>query len=135
MRAPGHRPHHPRAPRLARLSAETTKLRLNAGIILLSLHKPLDIAEQLATIDIMSNGRVIFGAALGNLLRGVPIDQAGNFFLALWTDFRIGGTVGILACLSITVGVLSLAALSMHRSLWGALMKRWRLGSLAQRAR
>jgi len=52
-------------PVLARLSAETTKLRLNAGIILLSLHKPLDIAEQLATIDIMSNGRVIFGAALG----------------------------------------------------------------------
>ena len=51
-------------PVLARLSAETTKLRLNAGIILLSLHKPLDIAEQLATIDIMSNGRAIFGAAL-----------------------------------------------------------------------
>ena len=52
-------------PILARLSGETEKLRLNAGIILLSLHKPLDIAEQLATIDIMSGGRVIFGAALG----------------------------------------------------------------------
>ncbi len=52
-------------PILARLSGETDKLRLNAGIILLSLHKPLDIAEQLATIDIMSGGRVIFGAALG----------------------------------------------------------------------
>ena len=42
-------------PLLARLSAETNRVRLNAGIILLSLHKPLDIAEQLATIDIMSN--------------------------------------------------------------------------------
>ena len=52
-------------PLLARLSAETTRVRLNAGIILLSLHKPLDIAEQLATIDIMSNGRVICGVALG----------------------------------------------------------------------
>jgi probable F420-dependent oxidoreductase len=52
-------------PVLARLSAETTRVRLNAGIILLSLHKPLDIAEQLATIDIMSNGRVICGVALG----------------------------------------------------------------------
>jgi alkanesulfonate monooxygenase SsuD/methylene tetrahydromethanopterin reductase-like flavin-dependent oxidoreductase (luciferase family) len=52
-------------PLLARLSAETNRVRLNAGIILLSLHKPLDIAEQLATIDIMSNGRVICGVALG----------------------------------------------------------------------
>jgi probable F420-dependent oxidoreductase len=52
-------------PLLARLSAETERVRLNAGIILLSLHKPLDIAEQLATIDIMSNGRVICGVALG----------------------------------------------------------------------
>ena len=52
-------------PLLARLSAETKRVRLNAGIILLSLHKPLDIAEQLATIDIMSGGRVICGVALG----------------------------------------------------------------------
>ena len=52
-------------PLLARLSAETNRVRLNAGIILLSLHKPLDIAEQLATIDIMSQGRVICGVALG----------------------------------------------------------------------
>jgi probable F420-dependent oxidoreductase len=52
-------------PLLARLSAETKRVRLNAGIILLSLHKPLDIAEQLATIDVMSNGRVICGVALG----------------------------------------------------------------------
>jgi alkanesulfonate monooxygenase SsuD/methylene tetrahydromethanopterin reductase-like flavin-dependent oxidoreductase (luciferase family) len=52
-------------PILARLTAETSRIRLNAGIILLSLHKPLDIAEQLATIDIMSGGRLIFGAALG----------------------------------------------------------------------
>ena len=52
-------------PVLARLSGETKRLRLNAGIILLSLHKPLDVAEQLATIDVMSGGRLIFGAALG----------------------------------------------------------------------
>ena len=52
-------------PILARLSGETKNLRLNAGIILVSLHKPLDLAEQLATIDVMSGGRLIFGAALG----------------------------------------------------------------------
>lgn len=52
-------------PFLARVMAEAPRLRLNAGIVLLSLHKPLDIAEQLATIDVMSGGRLIFGAALG----------------------------------------------------------------------
>jgi alkanesulfonate monooxygenase SsuD/methylene tetrahydromethanopterin reductase-like flavin-dependent oxidoreductase (luciferase family) len=40
-------------------------LRLNFGLILLSLHKPLDVAEQIATVDVMSGGKVIFGVALG----------------------------------------------------------------------
>ena len=40
-------------------------MRLNFGLVLLSLHKPLDIAEQIATVDVMSGGRVIFGVALG----------------------------------------------------------------------
>jgi alkanesulfonate monooxygenase SsuD/methylene tetrahydromethanopterin reductase-like flavin-dependent oxidoreductase (luciferase family) len=49
----------------SRMAAEAPNLRLNFGIILLSLHKPLDIAEQLATLDVMTKGKVIFGAALG----------------------------------------------------------------------
>ncbi len=52
-------------PYLSRVMAEAPNLRLNAGIILLSLHKPLEIAEQIATMDVMSDGRMIFGAALG----------------------------------------------------------------------
>ncbi len=52
-------------PFLSRIMAEAPNLRLNFGIILLSLHKPLDLAECLATVDIMSGGKVIFGAALG----------------------------------------------------------------------
>ena len=52
-------------PFLSRAAAEAPNLRLNAGIVLLSLHKPLDIAEQLASIDVMSGGRLIFGAGLG----------------------------------------------------------------------
>jgi alkanesulfonate monooxygenase SsuD/methylene tetrahydromethanopterin reductase-like flavin-dependent oxidoreductase (luciferase family) len=50
---------------LSRIAAESQRLRLNFGIILLALHKPLDIAEQLASLDVISKGRVIFGAALG----------------------------------------------------------------------
>ncbi len=52
-------------PFLTRVSAEAPNVRLNAGIVLLSLHKPLDLAEQLASMDVMSGGRVIFGAGLG----------------------------------------------------------------------
>ena len=52
-------------PFMSRLSGEAPNVRLVAGIVLLSLHKPLDIAEQFATIDVMSNGRVVFGAGLG----------------------------------------------------------------------
>src|SRR5256712_7301866 len=52
-------------PFLCRVMAEAPDLRINFGLILLSLHKPLDIAEQIATVDVMSGGRVIFAAALG----------------------------------------------------------------------
>src|ERR671937_558699 len=52
-------------PFLCRMMAEAPNLRLNFGLVLLSLHKPLDIAEQIATVDVMSGGRGIFGAALG----------------------------------------------------------------------
>ncbi len=52
-------------PYLCRVMAEAPKLRLNAGIVLLSLHNPLEVAENFAAMDVMSGGRVIFGCALG----------------------------------------------------------------------
>ena len=52
-------------PFLSRLLADIPDMRLNFGLILLPLHKPLDIAEQLSTIDVMSGGKVICGVGLG----------------------------------------------------------------------
>ena len=52
-------------PLLCRAMNEAPNMRLVTGIILLSLHKPLDIAEQLASVDVMSDGRLVFGAGLG----------------------------------------------------------------------
>ena len=52
-------------PFIARIMAEAPKLRLNVGIVLLPLHKPLDVAEQFANIDVMSGGKLIFGVGLG----------------------------------------------------------------------
>jgi cytochrome bd ubiquinol oxidase subunit II len=64
---------------------------------------------------------LFFGAALGNVLRGVPIDASGNFFLPLWTDFRLGPDPGILDWFTIMLGVASVAALAMHGALWVAM--------------
>ena len=52
-------------PFLARVAAEVPGLDIATRIVLLSLHKPLDIAEQLAAIDLISGGRLIFGTGLG----------------------------------------------------------------------
>jgi cytochrome d ubiquinol oxidase subunit II len=61
---------------------------------------------------------VFYGAALGNVVRGVPLDASGYFFEPLWTNFRLGAETGILDWYTILVGVLALAALAVHGSLW-----------------
>jgi cytochrome d ubiquinol oxidase subunit II len=61
---------------------------------------------------------IFFGAALGNVIRGVPLDQAGDFFLPLWTDFAPGPRPGVLDWYTILIGVLALFALATHGALW-----------------
>lgn len=64
---------------------------------------------------------VFYGAALGNVVRGVPLDAHGYFFEALWTDFRLGPNSGILDWYTILVGVAALFALVLHGALWVAM--------------
>src|SRR5258705_8022700 len=61
---------------------------------------------------------LVFGMALGNVVRGVPLDQSGYFFLPLWTTFSPAGEVGIFDWYTLLVGVASLLALAVHGSLW-----------------
>jgi cytochrome d ubiquinol oxidase subunit II len=61
---------------------------------------------------------VFFGAALANVVRGVPLDSSGYFFEPLWTNFALGEETGILDWYTILVGVLALLALMMHGALW-----------------
>lgn len=61
---------------------------------------------------------VFFGAALGNVVRGVPLDASGYFFEPLWTNFRLGEETGILDWYTILVGALAFLALAMHGGLW-----------------
>jgi cytochrome bd ubiquinol oxidase subunit II len=58
---------------------------------------------------------VFFGVALGNVVRGVPLDEDGNFFQALWTDFSpFSGNPGILDWYTVLIGVLALTTLVVH---------------------
>jgi cytochrome bd ubiquinol oxidase subunit II len=57
---------------------------------------------------------VVFGAALGNLIRGVPLNREGYFFVALWTDFLTGAEPGILDWFTVLMGVASVAILALH---------------------
>jgi alkanesulfonate monooxygenase SsuD/methylene tetrahydromethanopterin reductase-like flavin-dependent oxidoreductase (luciferase family) len=52
-------------PMLARFTAEAPRLRLNAGVVLLPLLTPLAVAEEFATLDVMSGGKIILGVGLG----------------------------------------------------------------------
>ena len=55
---------------------------------------------------------VFLGAALANVVRGVPLDASGYFFEPLWTNFQLGDEVGILDWYTILVGVFALAAVT-----------------------
>jgi cytochrome d ubiquinol oxidase subunit II len=57
---------------------------------------------------------ILFGAALGNVIRGVPLDATGKFSMALFTDFTPYGRVGILDWYTVSVALLATALLSAH---------------------
>ncbi len=75
---------------------------------------------------------LFFGVALGNVIRGVPLDANGSFFLPLWTNFRVGPTPGVLDWFTMILGLTSVAALAIQGSLWAAMRTR---GDLQIRAR
>jgi len=50
---------------LAIVAAATTSLRLGTGVALPLEHDIFDLAKQVATLDILSNGRVLFGVGVG----------------------------------------------------------------------
>jgi len=57
---------------------------------------------------------IFYGAALGNVIRGVPLNAEGYFFLPLWTNWRVSAQPGILDWYTVLSGVVALVALAIH---------------------
>jgi cytochrome d ubiquinol oxidase subunit II len=61
---------------------------------------------------------LFLGAALGNVVRGVPLNADGYFVEPLWTTFRTTGRPGILDWYTLLVGVMTFVTLSNHGAHW-----------------
>ena len=82
---------------LSHIAAHTSRLRLGTGVIILPQRNPLVLAKELASVDVVSRGRLIFGLGAGYLEpefralgapfeeRGGVTDEAINAIKALWT--------------------------------------------------
>jgi len=57
---------------------------------------------------------ILFGAAAGNVARGVPLNPDGNFSMAFFTDFNVRGHVGLLDWYTVSIAILAAVMLAAH---------------------
>ena len=88
-------------PLLGLLAAHTRKVRLGTGVFLLPFTRPVVLAEEMASVDWITGGRLIFGAGMGYREEefsaiGVPIkERVGRFveglelIRRLWTEDNV----------------------------------------------
>jgi cytochrome d ubiquinol oxidase subunit II len=76
---------------------------------------------------------IFLGAALANVIRGVPLGADQYFFLPLWTNWRVGAHPGILDWYTVIGGLVALIALATHGALYLAMKAPGELEQRAQR--
>jgi alkanesulfonate monooxygenase SsuD/methylene tetrahydromethanopterin reductase-like flavin-dependent oxidoreductase (luciferase family) len=88
-------------PFLARLAAEAGDMTGIAGVLLAGLHNPVEVAECMASLDVIWGGRFVFGAGLGyrdvefdafKVPRGQRVrrfEQCLEVVRRLWTEERV----------------------------------------------
>jgi probable F420-dependent oxidoreductase len=91
---------------LTAVAARTSRIKLGTGILVLPLRNPVLLAKQLASIDQLSNGRLLMGMASGWYKRefdamGVPFERRGKIMDAnleiirkLWSEPNVSGEWG-----------------------------------------
>jgi probable F420-dependent oxidoreductase len=94
---PANTPFVDSAAALAFVAAHTSRVKLGTGIIILPQRNPVVLAKELASVDVLSNGRLIFGIGIGYLKPefdaiGAPFDHKGprseeflGAMIALWS--------------------------------------------------
>jgi probable F420-dependent oxidoreductase len=82
------------------LAGQTRRVRLGTGIIILPQRNPLVLAKELASLDVLSGGRLIFGVGVGYLepefrALGAPFEERGAVtddylaaMRAIWSEDR-----------------------------------------------
>jgi probable F420-dependent oxidoreductase len=88
-------------PVLAGFATRTSRLLLGTDIIVAAFHHPVRLAEDVAMLDVISNGRLVLGIAIGYkpdefALYGVELEKRGARFeeqlaimKGLWTQERV----------------------------------------------
>lgn len=88
-------------PIAAAIAARTSRIRIGTWVLLLPLHNALRVAEDAATVDILSNGRLDLGMGLGyrtaefeafsvdRRQRGRIMDEGVELIRRAWTEERL----------------------------------------------
>jgi len=75
---------------------------------------------------------IFFGAALGNVVRGVPLKADGYFFEPLWTTFTVVPEAGVLDWFTVIMGLVAFCTLTVHGANYVAMKTE---GKIQERAR
>jgi probable F420-dependent oxidoreductase len=80
---PGTTPFLDSMAALGYLAAHTKSMKLATGVLLLPQHHPLLLAKQLASVDVLSGGRLIVGIGVGGIEQearamGAPMNERGS---------------------------------------------------------
>jgi alkanesulfonate monooxygenase len=88
---------------LTAIAARTARIKLGTGILVLPMRNPVILAKQLASMDLISGGRLLMGMASGWYRRefnaiGVPFEQRGkimdeslDILKRFWTEHTVSG--------------------------------------------
>ena len=83
---------------MAFIAGATTRLAVNASVIVLPYHEPITLAKAVATLDVLSGGRVVLSVGVGHAedefrALGVPFEKRGRIadeylevMKVLWTE-------------------------------------------------
>ncbi len=103
---------------MALVAGRTEKLKFGTGVLIMSVRSPVATAREVATIDLLSNGRLVLGVGVGQESpaeyeamgvrkkdRGRRLDEAIRVMRRLWTEDSVTYESEFLKLTDATIGV------------------------------